>query len=243
MSEDTHAHMISHAAYTNRYIKTWAQKLSPWIMTAFFIGGMVAWGHAGVIYAKAILAQQLIADAWIKTLHSQEDIRPWAWADTWPVAAIKFPRQDKQIYVLAGASGSSLAFGPGHIDGTAPIESKGTKIISGHRDTHFKPLQHVQLGDMIELQNKFGKWSTYKVTKTEIADINNGPLLVDLQRDELRLITCYPFDATIPGGPLRYVVIAEPVNATQGSQTPSSQLHQAELQIGAINSEVTTYDF
>ena len=33
-------------------------------------------------------------------------------------------------------------------------------------------------------------------------------VLLDAGDDRLTLVTCYPFDARVPGGPLRYVVVA-----------------------------------
>jgi hypothetical protein len=36
-----------------------------------------------------------------------------------------------------------------------------------------------------------------------------GGILADRGREGLTPITCYPFDALIPGGPLRFVVFAE----------------------------------
>ncbi len=42
-------------------------------------------------------------------------VKPWPWADTHPVARLIAPAQDADVLVLAGASGRTLAFGPGHL--------------------------------------------------------------------------------------------------------------------------------
>jgi len=38
-------------------------------------------------------------------------------------------------------------------------------------------------------------------------------VLLDAGDDRLTLVTCYPFDSPVPGGPLRYVVVATRADA------------------------------
>lgn len=75
-----------------------------------------AWqsGRGAWIQAKAVLAQVLIAQAWSRTLNGEAKVKPWPWADTWPVAKLAVPRLGLEYYVLEGADGSAIAFGPGH---------------------------------------------------------------------------------------------------------------------------------
>ena len=56
-------------------------------------------------------------------------------------------RSDVDELVLAGASGRTLAWGPGHLDGSAPPGAAGNAVLSAHRDTHFRFLQRVVPGD------------------------------------------------------------------------------------------------
>ena len=91
---------------------------------------------AGVwIYAKAALAQVLIKHAWDEALAGHKAMRPWPWADTYPVARLAVPALGVDEIVLAGASGRTLAFGPGHMDGTAAAGAPGS-----HR--HQRPPRH-----------------------------------------------------------------------------------------------------
>ena len=60
--------------------------------------------EGGWIHAKAALASHLVSNAWAETLASGEPARPWPWADTWPVARLRFPTLKRDIPVLAGAS-------------------------------------------------------------------------------------------------------------------------------------------
>ncbi len=170
-----------------------------------------AWSNTLYIYTKAELAQYLIKDAWQQTLKDGYRHRPWSWADTWPVAQLKSSKMKGELFVLAGASGTSLAFGPGHLDGSSLPSEMGTIVIGGHRDTHFKFMQKLQYGDVLELQDKRGKWTKYQVHALEIHNTETDQLHSDLLDHELVLITCYPFDALISGGPLRFVVKAKPL--------------------------------
>ncbi len=166
-------------------------------------------GQATYIHAKAVLAQLLLETAWTETLNGQKEVKPWPWADTWPVARLTAPDLGINRIVLAGASGSSLAFGPGHLFGSTPPGEDGNIIISGHRDTHFSFLKNLVPGDQLQLQAN-NKTGFYQITKIIIVDKNKTDVIPTDNRNKLLLITCYPFNAIQSGGPLRYVVIAEP---------------------------------
>ena len=172
-----------------------------------------AWQFGTGIYmaGKARLAQILLSAAWARTSQSSVPSPPWPWADTYPVARLEVPELNIDQIVLAGASGKTLAFGPAHIDGSAAPGSSGTSIISGHRDTHFEFLRHLQTGDLLVVSDAGSNQRHYRVERTEILDTRNRQFRVDPFNDALVLVTCFPFDALIPGGPLRYLVHAEAV--------------------------------
>lgn len=165
--------------------------------------------EAGWIHAKAALAQVLLERAWTRTLADGGAHRPWAWADTAPVAKLTAPAQGIVQIVLAGDSGRTLAFGPGWAPASAVPGQPGTTIISGHRDTHFAWLQGLAIGDRLELDGREGR-RAYRVVATHIADSSRERIGVDHDADALLLVTCWPFDAVAAGGPLRYLVTALP---------------------------------
>ncbi len=171
--------------------------------------GMWQIGSASYIHAKAILAQVLLETAWDKTVHGQQEVKPWPWADTWPISRLDVPGLGVDRIVLAGASGSSLAFGPGHLFGSSLPGQKGNTVIAGHRDTHFRFLKDIQRGEIIRLQSLTGETIKYEVSETIIVDEKQAEYLANTSENTLTLITCYPFDAIRPGGPLRYLVIAK----------------------------------
>lgn len=164
------------------------------------------WGSAAWIFTKAELAQWLIANAWDNTL-MQPAIpdKPWPWADTWPVARLQMLGRDVDLYVLEGAQGNSLAFGPGHHQGTA-LPGEGMSVIGGHRDTHFRFLKTVVGGDELLVQTVSGRVIHYRVRHIEVVDINRQALQITPNEKGMLLVTCYPFDTVITQGPLRLLV-------------------------------------
>lgn len=182
------------------------------------------WGSALGIEFKARLAQVLIEKAWQQQLETPElSARPWPWADTHPVGRLQWldaGREVKQdLYVLAGADGSSLAFGPGQMNG---LGESSAKVLAGHRDTHFAFLKQLKRGDQLRWQGRDGVWRSYAVSQLKIADSEKENLWVDTQAETLWLVTCYPFDALQAGGPLRYLVQAEPVGFPQIAENQPS---------------------
>lgn len=171
--------------------------------------GVALFGKGTWIYGKAHVAQLLIEQAWDRTIAGERQVKPWPWADTWPVARLYAPRHDADLYVLAGISGRSLAFGPGHMDGTALPGENGNCVISAHRDTQFRFLKNIQIGDELFLETPAGRVYRYDVVDRRIVHERQTSVLETSDDRRLTLITCYPLDAVVPGGPLRYVVTAE----------------------------------
>ncbi len=169
-----------------------------------------AWQLAGAFWidAKALLAQRLIAQAWENTLEQGSPVRPWPWADTWPVARLRIPRLQQELYVLAGASGNALAFGPGHELASAELGEAGLSVIGGHRDTHFDFLRDMRTNTLLSLQLPDRRQISYRVTGSRVVDSRREPIPVAQGGSELLLVTCYPFDAINAGGPLRFAVRA-----------------------------------
>ena len=162
------------------------------------------------IHTKARLAQVLLEQSWVQTLNGKGSIRakPWPWADIFPVAKMSIPRLGWQGLVLNNTSGEALAFGPGHLSHSALPGAYGNSVIAGHRDTHFKVLARLKLGEHIVIEQRDGSTRDYVVTDTAIVHERDISVALALDDLALTLITCYPFDAHVPGGPLRFVVRA-----------------------------------
>ena len=165
-------------------------------------------GQGAYIPAKAWFAQELMQHAWLRVTAGADRAAPWPWADTWPVARLTVKSRDVDLIVLAGGSGRTLAFGPGHLGASAEPGEIGNSIIAGHRDTHFAFLRDVEVGELIGVETTRGQGHLYEVVGADVVDARKGSLMLDTQESMLSLVTCYPFDALESGGPLRYVVTA-----------------------------------
>ncbi len=158
------------------------------------------------IPVKAELAQWLIERSWQQTQQGHKNARPWPWADTRAVGVLSIPGLGIRQIILEGNSGRNLAFGPVLLDGALGQDL----VISGHRDTHFHFLQDLQAGDHLIVQTEHTK-QQYEVIATEIVDSRTSRLVIEPGTSRISLVTCYPFDAPLAGGPLRWVVTALPV--------------------------------
>lgn len=157
------------------------------------------------IPAKAELAQWLIERSWQQAQEGNKNARPWPWADTHAVGVLTVPGLGIRQIILAGNSGRNLAFGPVLLDG----EVGDDLVISGHRDTHFRFLKDIKTGDDLIVQT-IDRTQHYQVIATEIVDSRTVELVIEPGTSRISLVTCYPFDAPLAGGPLRWVVTALP---------------------------------
>ena len=171
------------------------------------LAGLILFGQGAYIHAKALLAQVLLQRAFSETITTGRDTKPWSWADTWPVARIEVKRLSASEIVLAGSSGQALAFGPGHVERTAAPGEPGTAVFAAHRDTHFRFLGEVKLGDDIVVTRGDGLTFTYQVTGAEIVRWDQSNIDAGAQGYNLVLATCWPLDSA-RHGPLRYAVHA-----------------------------------
>ena len=112
-----------------------------WVVAALLCLGFWQFGQGAYIPAKAWLAQELMQRAWDRASAGEERVAPWPWADTWPVARLTAEARGVDLIVLAGGSGRTLAFGPGHLSASAMPGDIGNAVIGGHRDTHFQFLR------------------------------------------------------------------------------------------------------
>lgn len=152
-------------------------------------GAMLA--AQGYQLSKAFVAEALIERALAAQGAGELASTSWPWADHRPLAALEVPRLGVRRVVLSGASGSSLAFGPGHVDGTALPGETGNSAIAGHRDRWFSFMRHLRVGDAIVLTTN-GRELHYRVTELRIVDESEVSVLDPVPVEQLTLITCHP---------------------------------------------------
>jgi sortase A len=188
-----------------------------WLMASCFTIGLWQVWEGSWMYAKAGLAQLLLQRAWTRSLEGEAAPKPWPWADTWPIARLQMPRLSVDLIVLAGAYGRTLAFGPGHVESSALPGQAGTMMLVGHRDTHFQFLKELHMDDRLEIMGRDGTIRRYRITEQRVMDSRRNSIPARNDREEVILVTCFPFDAITAGGPLGYVVRAEAVYQAERS--------------------------
>ncbi|WP_434086659.1 class GN sortase [Shewanella mangrovisoli] len=214
------------------------QQIQIGLLVGLVLIGITLFGKGFYMQAKAHFAQYLIEQAWAKTLIDGQSHKPWSWADTYPVAKLSIeqakrpnhfdgPASNDSLYVLAGASGRNLAFGPALVLSSSPAGTQGNTVIAGHRDTHFAMLNGISVGRRLVLQTAAGKEIVYQVVATEVVYESQTEWMAPSEDNRLTLITCYPFDALQGGAELRFVVQAIPVEpeptAVQSAETIVTQ--------------------
>ena len=176
--------------------------------------GLTLLGQGGYIHAKALLAQILLERAFTEAVASGREIKPWSWADTWPVARIEVRRIGASAIVLSGASGQALAFGPGHVEFTAEAGERGVAVYSAHRDTHFRFLKQVRIGDEIDVTRRDGKTFRYRADAQSVVRFDQSGIDPESDGYGLILSTCWPLGAVTPG-PDRYLLHATLIEPAQ----------------------------
>ncbi|UPJ42178.1 class GN sortase [Bradyrhizobium sp. 40] len=176
--------------------------------------GVILFGDGAYIHAKAWLAQVLLERAFDRSVATGEVVRPWSWADTWPVARIEVKRIGASAIVLEGTSGQALAFGPGHILQTTDAGERGIAAYAAHRDTHFRFLRNVAIGDVIDVTRSDGKHFRYHADSSAVVRFDASGIDAAVRDVELVLATCWPFDA-ITSGPERYILHATLIRADE----------------------------
>ncbi len=177
--------------------------------------------NASWLPTKAWLSQQLISYSWQEAMIQQSllaqnqltntnvTIKPWPWADTFPIAELSFKRLNEDIVVLNGGDPTTLAFSAGAIAPFNQTNSAKPFVVAGHRDSHFAFLEDILMKDVISMTDQHGQSQLYQVEAIDIVDASSGQLPVLANDSSLILITCYPFNAIGNDANERYVITAK----------------------------------
>jgi sortase A len=123
-----------------------------------------------------------------------------------PLAELSIPRLGVSAVVLHGSDAHTLQLGLGHIENTAVPGESGNVAIAGHRDSFFRPLRNVQVGDDILLETPDERIH-YRVSSFRVVNSYEVSVIGPTRDATLTLITCYPF-WFIGSAPDRFVVRA-----------------------------------
>lgn len=137
------------------------------------------------------------------------DARRAAYAASDPgrtLAVLRIDAVALEVPVFAGTGERDLNRGAGHIEGTAAPGAPGNVGIAAHRDGWFRALEHVAVGDDVELVTRDGR-RRYRVTELTVVEPSEVSVLAPTEDAALTLVTCYPF-YFVGSAPQRYIVRA-----------------------------------
>jgi sortase A len=190
---------------TDRTLVRRTTRAAAWSLSALGLG-LAA--QAAAIPAKAVIAQTLLARAFERGNASLPTASALPWTDTRPVARIAVPRLGVRQIVLEGGSPQALALGPTVVVSRAAGSRSRVTVIAGHRDTHFRFIRELVLGDIVSIEAPGGRTTRYRVRAFETVRWDRFAVPTDPPRPLLALATCYPFEGR-GGGPWRRVAWAE----------------------------------
>jgi sortase A len=125
------------------------------------------------------------------------------------IGEIEVPRLGLKAIFVQGDSPRILRRAVGHISETALPGGWGNIVLTGHRDSFFRPLRNIREGDAITLKTLDGDFQ-YQVESTAVVLPTDTQVLQASSERTLTLITCFPFYYVGPA-PNRFIVRARQI--------------------------------
>jgi sortase A len=122
------------------------------------------------------------------------------------IGSLSIPRLKRVIPIVEGTGTKELKKGVGHYIGSVLPGVSDNSVLAGHRDSVFRNLGDVKLGDLLTVKTSYGSF-VYEVHKIRIVTANDRTVIVPTPEAVLTLSTCYPF-RFIGNAPKRYIVQA-----------------------------------
>lgn len=186
------------------------QRLLSWTRYLLLTLGACVLAYVAYTLLHARLYQQQASDALDQEIQgrrqSRENLSVGQAKEGDVLGRIDIPRIGLTVAILQGTKSKTLQLGVGHIQGTPLPGEEGNVGIAGHRDTFFRDLKDIRIGDEIQIETAAGL-SKYKVNWTQIVAPNEVSVLAPSAESAITLVTCYPFYYVGPA-PKRFVVHA-----------------------------------
>lgn len=199
------------------------RRILRWMQRALLVGAVSLLGYCAFVLLDSwifqkqqnidldrVLHDQGVVDATTgalqTTLPTLPEDRPVV-ADGGLIGRIEITRLGLSAIVAQGIDKHTLRRAVGHIPGTALPGQVGNVGIAGHRDTFFRPLQDIDVDDVIMLTTLWGEYR-YRVVSNQVVGPDDIAVLDPTTNDVLTLVTCHPFYFVGPA-PDRFIVRAE----------------------------------
>jgi sortase A len=122
------------------------------------------------------------------------------------IAELSIPRVNLSAVVLHGSDARTLRRGPGHLEDTPLPGQPGNIVIAGHRDSFFRQLRYLAVGDEVFLDSPAGRFR-YQISSLRVVHPWDTTVLAQTSDETLTLITCFPF-WVLGDAPDRFIVRA-----------------------------------
>jgi sortase A len=124
------------------------------------------------------------------------------------IGILKIPRLKAELPIIEGTDEDELEKGVGHYSTTVFPGQPDQILLSGHRDTVFRSLGELEIGDIFEVSMPYGKF-TYEITDSKIVDADDTTVIQSTAPKEILTVsTCYPF-SYVGNAPSRYILNAK----------------------------------
>ncbi|ENH98379.1 peptidase C60 family protein [Gracilibacillus halophilus YIM-C55.5] len=126
------------------------------------------------------------------------------------VGFLHIPAIEAELPIIEGTDPEELEKGVGHYDTSAYPTENDQIVMSGHRDTVFRSLGEVEVGDTFMVELPYGNFE-YEMVDSKIVDADDTSIIQSTApKEELVITTCYPF-SYIGNAPERYIIYAKPI--------------------------------
>ena len=197
--------------------------LLPWLERLLVLAGVAALIWCAALVADAVIAQRTARSALQAAIPEDTPVpapsldgvalapRGSGVSTGSAIALLSIPRIELSAAVLHGSDAKTLRRGPGHLENTALPGEPGNMVIAGHRDSFFRPLRNIRLGDDIYVDTPEERFH-YQVASLDVVNPRDVSVLAPTNDATLTLITCYPF-WVLGQAPDRFIVRATRVGA------------------------------
>jgi sortase A len=121
------------------------------------------------------------------------------------VGELIIPKLNAILPIMEGTDPDELEKGVGHYAQSVLPGEKDNAVLSGHRDTVFRNVGKLEIGDQLVTKTSAGVF-TYKIVKMWVVDDDDRTVIVSHKGKQiLTLTTCYPFNFIGPA-PQRYII-------------------------------------
>ena len=173
---------------------------------------LLGWGLLAVGYVALVVidarAYQRSEQHQFERARAEVSVAPAA-IEGMAIGTIHIARLGLTAVIVQGDSSDILQRAVGHLPETALPGESGNVVLAAHRDTFFRPLKGIRVGDTITVRTLTDDFA-YVVVSMAVVSPDAVEVLRPTREPTLTLVTCFPF-AYLGPAPNRFIVRAREV--------------------------------